>query len=77
MTSFVKDDSKLSHISIEDAGFDKTTPPTNIQRLYDDEEVRDISVITSQLNLEFERIICPDADNDGQSLNMNQTIQSY
>ena len=48
---------KITHVSIEDAGWDKTSPISSIQRLYDDDDIRDLSVVTSVLNLEFERML--------------------
>lgn len=65
---------KVPHISIEDAGFDKMVPATSVQRLYEEEDIRDVSAMTSVLNIEFEKILCGEAEQDAQSLDMNLTI---
>ena len=69
---------KVAHITIEDAGFDKTMPNTKVQRLYDSKhDLREMSSITSVINNEYERMMCAEVDQDGQSMDMNLTIESY
>ena len=69
---------KIAHVSIEDAGFDKSYPYSNVQRLYDDNnlQLREISAIESkELNTSFEKLVDGnDVKQERQSFDMNQTI---